>query len=154
MAIGQILVTSLWASLFALSLGVIFTVPPRGLPFCALSGFVGLFVRELLTSVGADLHLATFAGAAALAAVALSAPRQEFSPVALITGVLPLGASLAMFETVGGLLRLPTLEGELVTKEVLEMIANASRVFSTTLSLALGLAMVVVVSRQFRRQEE
>jgi uncharacterized membrane protein YjjB (DUF3815 family) len=154
MAFGQLLLESLWASLFALVMGVIFTVPRDGLLFCALCGFVGRFVRDLLTSVGADLDLATFAGASALAVIALSARRQEFSAVALISGVLPLGASLAMFNTISGLLRIPTLKGELLAKEVFEMIANASKAFSTTLFLALGLALVVVVSRQFRRQEE
>jgi hypothetical protein len=56
----------------------------------------------------------------------------------MVTGVLPLGAAVPLFKSVYGLLTLPAVPGDALTDPVVQLVANLSTVFTTTLAMVLG----------------
>ena len=146
---------SLWAGLFASGFAITLTAPPRYIAPAFLCGAGDFFARGLLVSAGMNQDWATVVAAAALVLIAVASTRQdhEVSPVLLITGVLPLGAALAMFNTILALMKITSLKGEALAAESAALNANTSKVFVTTLAIALGLAGGIAIVRYFKRAE-
>jgi len=87
-----------------------------------------------------------------LSAVVLTR-RQRVSPVVLICGVLPLGAAIALFDTIFALLRLSSAQGDELAATSVVLTASASKVFTTSLAIALGLAAGLAIVQFVRREE-
>ena len=75
------------------------------------------------------------------------------SPAVLISGVLPLGAAVAMFNAIVALMNVSHLEGEALSGASVALIANMGKVFTTSLAIALGLGAGMAIVRLFRREE-
>jgi uncharacterized membrane protein YjjB (DUF3815 family) len=151
MDLFRMLLDSLLSGLFAGALGVLLTAPPSSIVPAVLCGFAGRAVRELLLSLSLGLGWASVAAGAAVVLIAAGLTRRHFvSPVILIGAILPLGPSTAVFNAILDLLRIPTLEGEAVREASISLIANASRAFTISLALALGLAVGITIVRFVR----
>jgi uncharacterized membrane protein YjjB (DUF3815 family) len=149
-----ILIKGLWAGLFAGSLGILFTAPTRYIAPAFFCGFAGRFARDVLTSWGIASNWSTALAAAVVVFTAVAVIRgHRVSPVVLISGVLPLGASMAIFSTILGLMKVSSLQGEALSGASAALIANAGNAFTTSLAIALGLGAGVVIVRRFRREE-
>jgi hypothetical protein len=75
------------------------------------------------------------------------------SPVVVISGVLPLGAAVAMFKAIIELMKVSHLEGEALRGASVALSANMGKVFITSLAIALGLGTGIAIVRFFRREE-
>src|SRR5688572_16876509 len=97
----ELALPSLWAALFATGLAVRLTAPVRYLVPTFLCGFVGRAMRDVSMASGLSLGWATVIAAAAVVLVAVTMVRRHrVSPVVLVCGVLPLGATVAMFNLI------------------------------------------------------
>jgi uncharacterized membrane protein YjjB (DUF3815 family) len=151
---SAILLHALWAALFATGLGVMLTAPPRYLLAAFACGFLGRGVRDVCTGLGVNVNWATVIAAAAevLVAVAITQGRRV-SPVVLICGVLPLGAAVAMFNLIFALMQISVAKGEDLAAASTALTANAGKVFTTTVAIAIGLAAGMAIERLFKREE-
>jgi uncharacterized membrane protein YjjB (DUF3815 family) len=154
MGLLEILIDSLWAGLFAGGLGIVFTAPPRYLVPAFLCGFAGRFARDVLMSWGLTQNWSTVVAAAVLVLVAVAMVRGHVvSPVVLVSGLIPLGAALAMFKAIMALMQVSSLQGEALREASDVLSANAGKVFTTTLAIALGLAVGIAIVRLARREK-
>jgi hypothetical protein len=143
----------LWAGLFSCSLGFLFTVPPRYATGTFLCGVAARLARDLLMGWGLSHSWSTVVAAAVVVLVAVAIlPKHEVSPVVLVSGVIPLGASVAMFNTIWGLMRVSDLQGEALSAASVALSANLGKLFVTSLAIALGLGAGILVVRLVRRE--
>ena len=149
-----ILINSLWAGLFASGLGILLTAPLRYIAPAFLCGFAGRFARDAFMSWGMSQNWSTAVGAAVVVLVAVAIIRRlGVSPVVLVSGVLPLGAAVAMFNAIVALMNVSHLEGEALSGASVALSANMGKVFTTSLAIALGLGAGMAIVRLFRREE-
>ena len=148
------LMNSLWAGLFAGGLGILLTAPLRYLVPAFLCGFSGRFARDVFMSWGMGQNWSTAVAAAVVVLVAVAIIRRPgVSPVVLVSGVLPLGAAVAMFNAILELMKVSSLKGEALNGASVALSANLGKVFTTSLAIALGLAVGIAIVRLFRREE-
>jgi uncharacterized membrane protein YjjB (DUF3815 family) len=153
MNIEAIGIGSLLAAVFAAGLAILLVAPPRSLASAFLCGGAGHLVRDLSIGWGVTAIWSTSLGAAVVVLVAVAVLREHvISPVILISGVLPLGASVAVFNTIRGLMNISTLEGEALGAASTALSANLGKVFTTTLAIAMGLAAGMAIVRLVRRE--
>ncbi len=149
-----ILMNSLWAGLFAGGMGILLTAPPRYIAPAFLCGFAGRFARDVFMSWGMNQNWSTAVAAAVVVLVAVVViSRHVVSPVVLISGVLPLGAAVAMFNAIIELMKVSSLKGEALSGSTDVLSANIGKVFTTSLAIALGLGAGMAIVRLFRREE-
>jgi uncharacterized membrane protein YjjB (DUF3815 family) len=149
-----ILLKSLWAGLFAAGLGVLLTAPSRYLVRNLLCGFVARGTRDICMGWSLGQHWSTLIAAAAVVLVAVSISRRHtVSPVVLICGVLPLGAAVAMFNLILGLMRVSATTGEALTRASVVLTGSLGTVFTTSLAIAIGLGAGISLVRLLRRDE-
>jgi uncharacterized membrane protein YjjB (DUF3815 family) len=154
MNVTTILANSLWCAVFATCFGVILATPPRVLVSCFVGGFVGRLVRDVLIGYGMSQNWSTMVAAAALVLVATAlASHHRISPAALICAVLPLGSAVAMFNTLFELMKMSSLQGEMLDASAVAMSANFARAVTGTLAIALGLAAGMAIIRASQRQD-
>jgi uncharacterized membrane protein YjjB (DUF3815 family) len=148
MGLSAMAVNSFWAGIVASGMAIIFTLPFRYIMPSFVCGFAGRLARDLLVSWGAGMNWSTAVASAVvvLAAVALIR-RNDLSPAVLITGVLPLGAALSMFDAIIGLMKVSVFTGEALAAETVTLSANIGKVITTSLAMALGLAIGLAIVR-------
>ncbi len=149
-----ILMNSLWAGLFAGGMGILLTAPPRFIVPAFLCGFAGRFARDVFMSWRMSQNWSTAVAAAVVVLVAVAVIRRHVvSPVVVISGVLPLGAAVAMFNAIIELMKVSSLKGEALSEASVALSANMGKVFTTSLAIALGLGTGIAIVRLFRREE-
>jgi len=151
MDIAAAAVNSMWAGLFAAAMAVVLTAPPQGILPSLLCGFAARFIRNVLIGWGVSSSAAVVVAAAAcvLLALAFAGRRRRFSVIAIVTGVLPLGAAVALFNSIKGILSLSTLKEQALIAASAQLSANVSAVFTTTLAMALGIGVGFLIARVF-----
>jgi uncharacterized membrane protein YjjB (DUF3815 family) len=103
---------------------------------------------------GLTQNWSTAVAAAVVVLVAVAITRRHaVSPVVMVSGVLPLGAAVAMFNAIIALMKVSTLKGEALSEASLALIANSGKVFVTSLAIALGITAGVIIARLFRREK-
>lgn len=151
---GTILVGGIWAGLFSACLGVFLTAPSRYVARLFLCGFAGKVARDLLIAWGLGQNLSTLFAAAVVVLVGVTILRgHKVSPVILVTGILPLGASVALFNAIVDLMRVSTLKGDALAAASADLSANLGKVFTGSLAIALGLMVGMLIVRSVRREE-
>jgi len=149
-----ILMNSLWAGLFAGGMGILLTAPPRYIVPAFLCGFAGRFARDVFMSWGMSQNWSTAVAAAVVVLVAVAVIRRHVvSPVVVISGVLPLGAAVAMFNAIIELMKVSSLKGEALSASSVALSANTGKVFTTSLAIAVGLGAGIAIVRFLRRDE-
>jgi uncharacterized membrane protein YjjB (DUF3815 family) len=142
---------SLWSGLFAAMMGAIFSAPRSALLPCFIGGFAARLSRDMLLAQGASQELATvLASAMVVLTATLLIRRPGISPVVMISGVLPISASAAFFRAIIGFLRLSSTPADESSRVVLELVTNLSRVFTTTLAIAVGISAALLAVRSIR----
>jgi uncharacterized membrane protein YjjB (DUF3815 family) len=154
MGLASIVSDSLCAAVFATALGIRFTAPLQYLAPTFLAGFLGRLMHSALTAWGLGQDWATVLAAAAIVAVAVATTRRHrVPPIVLICGVLPLGAASSVFRAVFEVLRASSAAGEALEAAALAWTANASRAFTGTMAIALGLGVGMTIARLFDREQ-
>ena len=154
MQIELIVINAVAAGVCALCLGILFTAPSSQLVSAFVCGMSGRLVRDLLLAFGWRSAWAT-ALAAIVVVLAGTAfvRRREVSPVVVISGVLPLGATSVMFSAITNLMKAANLKGDALSKASDALIGDASRVFTTTAAIAAGIGLGVMTTRIMRKRE-
>jgi uncharacterized membrane protein YjjB (DUF3815 family) len=154
MGLLEMLLDSLWAGLFAGALGVVFTAPRRYLVPALFCGFAGRLARDILMSGGLSHNWSTAVASAVIVLVAMACMRRRaVSPVVLVSGIIPLGAAVAMFSSIIALIRVSSAQGEALREGSDALIGNAGKAFATSLAIAVGLAVGLAIVRLSRREK-
>ena len=154
MNFSQILLNSMLAALFATGMAILLTAPYQYLVSTFLCGFTGRFVRDVMMGWGMSQNWSTVVASAVLVLVAVAiTQRHRISPVVLICGVLPLAASVAIFNLLFELMKLTTLNGESLIAATIAFCSNAAKTFIGTLAIALGLEVGLAIARLISREE-
>ena len=152
MDLPAILLNALWAGLFAAGLAVIFTAPPRYLFAAFVCGAFGVTARAIAAELGLNANQATvIAAMGVVLAGSLFVRRQEMPPVVMASGIIPLAGSLAVFNTIFLLMRIPAAPADTLNDLVVDLSSNVAKVFATTLSIALGLGAGMAIVRLLKR---
>ena len=154
MTVSAVLMSSLWSGLLAAGLGVLFTAPRKYLVAAFVCGWVARCVRDLCVTFGVTHNWSTVLAAAVVVLLAVAiVQRHRVSPVVLICGVLPLSASVAVFNLIFALLRLSTAVGDARNEYSLAFTANLASAFTTLMAIALGVVGGMAVVRLAKREE-
>ncbi len=149
-----IFMNSLWAGLFAGGQGILLTAPRRYVLSSFLCGFAGRFARDVFMSWGMSQNWSTAVAAAVVVLVGVAViQRHVVSPVVVISGVLPLGAAVAMFNAIIDLMRVSSMKGEAISGASIALSANMGKVFTTSLAIALGLGAGIAIVRFLTREK-
>lgn len=155
MDFSAILINCLWVGLFAAGMGILLTAPLKYIFPAFVCGFTGRLVLNLMMKYGASQNssivVATFS-IVLIAGVILN--REKVSPVVLITAILPLGATVAMLNTIIELMKVSSLKGELLNASSIALTANLGKAFTITLAIALGLAAGIGFINLFAKRKE
>jgi hypothetical protein len=127
MDITPMLLNSIWAGLFAAALAVVLTAPPQA----------------IVPSTAVVVAAAT----CVLLGLALTSRRRSFSVIAIVTGVLPLGAAVALFNSIKGILNMSGLKEQALVTASAQLSANLSAVFTTTFAMVLGIGVGFLIAR-------
>lgn len=150
----MILMNSCWAGLFASGLGILLTAPARYLVPSFVCGFSGRFVRDAAMVFGLSQSWSTALAATVVVLLAFALVRRNVvSPVVLVTGVLPLGAAVAMFTAIAELMKVSALKGEALSQASVALSASIGKVFTTSLAIAVGLSVGMALVKRVMREE-
>lgn len=148
MSLTSLLTDGAWSGLLSGAFVIIFSAPLQVLAAAVGAGFMTRSLRDALMQAGASQALATFAAAAAVVVVMralIQIRRPGFSPVVLLSGLIPLGAAKPFFEAIVGLVRVPLLAGDALAAAPIALMSNLAAVFTMTLALALGVAVGALI---------
>lgn len=145
-------INGLWAGLFAVAMGILLTAPPRHLIGAFLCAVAGRLARDVLMGYGMPQNWATVIASIVIVLVAVSITRGHVvSPVVLVSSVLPLGAVVSVFNTIAGIMKVSSLEGDALTSASVALSADMGKAFIITLAIALGLGVGVAITRLLKR---
>jgi uncharacterized membrane protein YjjB (DUF3815 family) len=139
---------ALWAGLGAFGFAMLFNVPLRALPGCALCAFCGFLVRAtLLGPMGANPALAALAGSAVVGFVGVWCARfiRVPQPTFTITGVIPMVPGSLAFQALIGLIRVTTLDNQEGALLLAATVADLIQVILIFGALAVGIAIPILV---------
>lgn len=154
MEILAILNNCLWGGLFSAAMAILLTAPRNYLIATFFCGFSGRLVRDFLLGWGAAPNWSVMLAAAIVVLIATAIiPRRQAPPVVLVCGVLPLGAAVAVFNTIFELMKLSTAKGDALNAASMAFTFNLAKVFVTTLAIAVGIGAGSTITRLFRRED-
>ncbi|MCB0210253.1 MAG: threonine/serine exporter family protein [Anaerolineae bacterium] len=141
-----------WSAVAALGFAMLFNVPIRTLPACALGGALGHITRTLGMELGLSISAATFFGATVVGFFGHFAARRWQAPSTVFTvpGVIPMVPGSLAFQTMMTLIRISETGPGIDSTMLASAAVNALR---TGLILG-GLAVGVIAPRLifYRRQ--
>jgi uncharacterized membrane protein YjjB (DUF3815 family) len=110
----------------------------------------------VLVGYGLTPHASVVIAAAVCVAVSTIVVKrgQDQSAIALVTGILPLGASVALFNAIVGTLKMASLKGDALTAASAQLLANVTDVLVTTLAIVFGLLAGYVLLWPFKPREK
>ncbi|HRQ37649.1 MAG TPA: threonine/serine exporter family protein [Chloroflexota bacterium] len=153
---GWLLVHDLfWSTVAALGFAVMFNVPRRLLPGCALAGGLGHALRALVMGLGLPLEVATLAAATAVGFLSEWLAKRYQSPriVFGVAGVIPMVPGVLAYQTMLGVFELAGLINLTNSPAAEELVSTAVLGIKTGLvliTLALG---IIAPNLLFRRQQ-
>ncbi|MBL8165739.1 MAG: threonine/serine exporter family protein [Anaerolineae bacterium] len=139
--IGMMLQDAFWSSVAATGFAILFNVPKRTLPGCALGGAVGHATRTLLMQIGMDIELATLVGATVIGFLGLFFARRWQAPALIFT----ISAAVTMvpgtfaYRAMIGLLELAQADPATANVALIEASANAIRTALILGAIAVGI---------------
>jgi uncharacterized membrane protein YjjB (DUF3815 family) len=151
MDLAAIATTAFFAGVYSCCLAFTMTAPTRFIPNAFICGMTGRFLRDALQASGFAPNWSTAAAAFVVVMVSMLFIRgHDVSPVVLISGVIPLGASTAMFHVLFGLMKLSAAKENLPALSV-ALTQNMSKVAITSLAIAVGLGAGLTLVQVLRR---
>jgi uncharacterized membrane protein YjjB (DUF3815 family) len=140
-----------FAAVFAVCMGIMFNTRPKALPICFVGGAVARLMRDVLTLQGVTLPTATLAATVATTVLVLVlAQRFGIGPGTLVSAILPLGATLTVFEAVAGTLRIASVDDAGLAVTAAELVRDAAKSFDITLAIGVGVASGIAGLRLLR----
>lgn len=142
MDLSKLFIECLWVGLFSGGLAVLLTAPRKYILPAFICGFTGKLVLKLLMTIELSQNWSTvFATCTIILLSSILLYRDKVSPVVIITGIIPMGATVAIMNVIVGLIKVSTLSGDLLNQSSVVLIANLGKVFTTNLSIIFGLVI-------------
>ena len=141
----------LWFGIAAMGFAVLFNVPARTLPAIFLIGAMGGLTRLLLLHLDTNFVIASFLGAVVIGVLSIPFAHQKHAPplVFSIPAVIPMVPGLFAYRMMLGLIRLSgDVPPEAFTQTLYETVSNGLKVMFVLMSLAGGVAVPMLVTRQ------
>ena len=141
-----------WSAVAALGFAVLFNVPRRTLPGCALGGAVGHALRTWLTEQGLTIELATLASAAVVGFLGEYFARHWQAPVPVFTvpGAIPMVPGSYAFRAMLGLIQITNLSVFGGTPVLVEASVNAMKTALILAAIAGGIAAPSLLFQRYR----
>lgn len=154
MSITDILIDGLWSALFATAMSIRNSTPYKFILPTFICGVAGVLARDLSQNAGLSSNLATMVAAFVIVIVAgLFLRSQYVPPVVMICAILPLWASVAMFNMLNDIRKISTLSGEALNESAVNLTANTAIVLIITISIVVGFIAGLAILKFIYRKE-
>ena len=154
MSIQDILIDGLWSALFATAMSIRNSTPYKYIIPTFISSVIAVLTRDLLENTGLSTNWSTlFAAFMIVISSGIFIRSQRVPPVVLVCAVLPLWASVSMFNMLNDLRKVSLLSGDALNKAAIDLSANTAVVLVITIVIALGFAAGLVVLKLIFRRE-
>ncbi len=140
--IGLLLQDAFWSALAATGFAILFNVPARTLPGCAIGGALGHASRTLLMQLGMDIELATLFGAFLIGLLGLLFARRWQVPVTIFTvsAAVTLVPGGFAYRTMIGIIELSTADPSTSANVLLTTVINAIKTALILGAISAGIA--------------
>jgi uncharacterized membrane protein YjjB (DUF3815 family) len=147
-----LLADAFWSAVAATGFAILFNVPPRALPGCALAAACGHALRSWVMQLGLPIEPATLLAATAIGFLGLFFARRWQSPTAIFTvpAVIPMVPGTFAFRAMLGILEITNMGVFGSTPVLVEAGLNAVK---TGLILAALAGGIIAPRLLFRRQQ-
>ena len=150
--IGFVIQDGIWSAIASICFGILFNVPPRLLPGCAVAAGLGHALRTLLMQLGFDIELATLIGSTLIGFISLFFSRRWHAPIPVFT----LSAAVTMvpgvfaYRAMLGVLELSLGNADTANAALIAATLNAVRTALILGAIALGIAAPALL---FQREQ-
>ncbi len=150
--IGFVLQDAIWSAVAATCFGMLFNVPPRLLPGCAIAAGFGHALRTLLMQLGLDIESSTLIGSTLIGFISLYFSARWHAPIPVFT----LSAAVTMvpgafaYRTMLGLIELSLGNADTANAALISATTNAVRTALILGAIALGIAAPALL---FQREQ-
>lgn len=126
----------------AVGFAMLFNVPKRFLPYCAIAGAIGHTSRTLLISINMPIEWATFAAAAIVGLITIGFAKRHMAPPLMyaVAAVIPMIPGTYAFNTMIALVQM-TAQSQISPELTAAVITNGLKTVFILGALAVGLAM-------------
>ncbi|GIU45732.1 threonine/serine exporter family protein [Shewanella algidipiscicola] len=133
---------ALFSSIPAVGFAMVFNVPKRFLPYCALAGATGHSVRTLLLHINLPIEWATFVAAALVGVLTISFAKRHLAPPLMyaVAAIIPMIPGTYAYNTVIALVQL-SAQSQVSSELTAEVISNGLKTVFILGALSVGLAM-------------
>ncbi|WOT04548.1 threonine/serine exporter family protein [Shewanella youngdeokensis] len=140
--IWAVLDDAIFSAIPAVGFAMVFNVPRRFLPYCALAGALGHGSRTLWLSAGLPIEWATFLAAALVGVVTIGFAKRHLAPPLMyaVAAIIPMIPGTYAFNTVIALVQL-TAQSHVSAELTTEVISNGLKTVFILGALSVGLAM-------------
>ena len=147
-----LLVGGIWAGVFAAALAIVFSVPVNAVFSGFCGGFVARFSRDVLLGWGAKPEH-NFAAAAFVVFVGALLVRRHSDLLATFAGAcVPLTPGTVFIRAITDFLLISSRPDDKLVGVPAELVSNLSRVFTTTVAIAVGLSLALLVLQTVKRE--
>ncbi len=140
--LGFVIQDGIWSAVAAVCFGVLFNVPRRLLPGCALAAGLGHALRTLLMQLGLDIELSTLVGSTLVGFVSVFLSLRWHAPIPVFTlcaAVTMVPGSFA-YRTMLGVIELSQGNADTANAALIAASSNAVRTALILGAIALGIA--------------
>jgi uncharacterized membrane protein YjjB (DUF3815 family) len=140
--IGLLLQDAFWSALAAMGFAVLFNVPARTLPGCAIGGALGHASRTLLMQLGMDIELSTLFGAFLIGVLGIIFSRRWQVPMTIFTvsAAVTLVPGGFAYRTMIGIIELSTADPSTTSEMLLTTVINGIKTGLILGAIAAGIA--------------
>ena len=148
-----VLVGGIWAGVFAAALAIVFSAPVNTMFSGFCGGFVARFSRDVLLGWGSKPELATLVAAALVVFVGAFLVHRHGDSLATIAGaVIPLAPGAIFIHAITDFLLISSQPDDKLVGVPAELVSNLSKVFTTTVAIAVGLSLAILVLQTVKRE--
>ncbi|WP_428613831.1 threonine/serine exporter family protein [Shewanella sp.] len=138
----KLLNDALFSAVPAVGFAMVFNVPRRFLPYCALAGSLGHSLRTLLMHFDMPIEWGTFVAAALVGVLTIGFAKRHLAPPLMyaVAAIIPMIPGTYAYNTVIALVQL-TAMSEVSPELTAEVISNGLKTIFILGALSVGLAM-------------
>lgn len=138
----KLLHDAFFSAIPAVGFAMVFNVPKRFLPYCAIAGALGHSSRTLLLHFSLPIEWATFIAAALVGLVTIGFAKRHLAPPLMyaVAAIIPMIPGTYAFNTVIALVQL-TAQPEITPELTSAVISNGLKTVFLLGALSVGLAM-------------
>ncbi|WP_306416982.1 threonine/serine exporter family protein [Fulvivirga maritima] len=140
----------IWFGSAAIGFAILFNVPVRTLRYIFIIGALGGLLKTLLLWLGINVIVSSLGGATLAGYMGVFAAHDKHAPpmVFSIPSVIPMVPGVFAYRMMLGLIKLSIIPDENYEKVLSETISNGLNATFILLSLALGVAIPLLVTRK------